>query len=153
MSDTVDMWRDMHDAEKADRQRRRSQHMAVFIRAGIPHSMSNSTHVIVQPLLGPEYDYWPSTGKFHERGRRNAPYQEGGVRALLRVLGWSHEDITKLFEARDAVPNPIRPSKPAHAAPAADALRIPYQPHMSAFAIQTYRDAGFVVDNVPEDIQ
>lgn len=149
MGDTVDQWRDTRDAEKADRQRRRSQHMAVFIRAGIPHSVSNSTHVIVQPLLGPEYDYWPSTGKFHERGRKNAPYQEGGVRALLRVLGWSHEEITKLFEARGTLPDPVRPRPPT--APVADAPCIPYRPHMSAFAVRTYWDAGFIVEGAPDE--
>lgn len=140
-------------AQRAEaRQARYARDMAVLVASGIAYEKRNAGNHIIATYAGRAFDYWPSTGKLHER-RKGAPYEQGGIAKLLRRFGFEETTIKALQDGH-ALPPGLQPvAKPdEQPAPLSDDMPpIVWCARISRFSVCVYRSAGFVVTGAPSE--
>ena len=134
VGDAIDTFRDMKKIDRERRAENRSRGYNALVAVGFGFEVKNGgTHLIVQTDKG-RVDYWPGTEKWMAKGER----PRRGLDLFLtefRPVGEPGE--------RTAPPMPVAQ------APAADEKIIQFAPHMSAFTLGVYQNAGYTVQGAP----
>lgn len=157
---------------KAGNYERYVEAMQALRASGVPYKPFSDHHLIVAD----RFDFWPSTGKWHER-KPGAPYHANGIAGLLAVIASNPAPAPTSQETRartrtrtrplpSAMPVPSetraierewfappeQPAFPAAVQAAVDnaPLHIMYAAHMSEFTIGVYEQAGYVILGKPQ---
>jgi hypothetical protein len=134
------------------KQKRAARALAMLAASRLAYTCPSESHYVVTDRRGAQWDYWPSTGKYHAR-KKGAPYEDGGAFRFLLACGLPRDEI-ELCRAGVPLPEPVPPSNAeeklnAHVAQHAP-LVVAYNARMSAYAVRAYRIAGFIVLGAPD---
>ena len=83
MSEMAEMFSHMKEASQKKRASNRTQSARILAEAGIDFEQHNDGAHIVIKRNGRAWDFWPGTGKWHERGTK---IYRRGVMPLIKAL-------------------------------------------------------------------
>lgn len=147
----IERYRALNAARRESNQARHARALSLLVCSGLKHEAKNGGAHLIVTVGSRAFDYWPGTGKFHERCKAKTPYRDGGIVPFLNACGFTFAQIMDIEERAQSLAN-VRDTTVAPITATIDTTMAPivWKPHMSRFAVSVYRQAGYVVTGVPE---